>query len=147
VSELYVTAEAEGGDSSASIGDTLQVSSGSTVRITVKFRDPDGLNANNENPTVARVDVITGLVTGAVSDRTQDTNATTVVAERVTPDTWKKEGAYTVATYVMENVTASGYVRVRGTNGTELEPQQDFAGENPWTDLWFYSNPISITVE
>lgn len=147
VSELYVTAEAEGGDSSASIGDTLHVASGSTVRITVKFRDPDGLNANNENPAVARLDVITGLVTGAVSDRTQDTNATTVVAERFTSDSWKKEGAYTVATYVMENVTASGYVRVRGTNGTELEPQQDVPGENPWTDLWFYSNPISITVE
>jgi len=147
VAELYVTAETEGGDSSASIGGTLQVASGSTVRITVKFLDPDGLNAHNESPTVARVDIIMGLLTGALGDRTQDTNPTTVVTERFGADTWQQEGAYTVATYVMENVTASGYLRVRGTNGAELEPQIDLPGEDPWTDLWFYSNPIFISIE
>jgi len=113
----------------------------------VKFLDPDGLNAHNESPTVARVDIITGLLTGVLSDRTQDTNPTTVVTERFAADTWQQEGAYTVATYMMENVIASGYLRVRGTNGVELEPQIDPPGEDPWTDLWFYSNPIFISIE
>jgi hypothetical protein len=36
------------------------------------------------------------------------------------------------------------YIRVRGTNTTELEPEPDPAGENPWQDLWFYSNPVFI---
>ena len=39
------------------------------------------------------------------------------------------------------------YVRVRGTNTADLEPSVDGAGENPWLDLWFYSNPIFIEVE
>jgi len=30
---------------------------------------------------------------------------------------------------------------VRGTNGAELEP----AGEDPWSDLRFYANPVFIT--
>ena len=28
-----------------------------------------------------------------------------------------------------------------------LEPAMDPPGENPWTDLWFYSNPIFIEVK
>ena len=36
------------------------------------------------------------------------------------------------------------YVRVRGTNTTDLEPRMDTLGEIPWNDLWFYSNPIFI---
>ena len=28
-----------------------------------------------------------------------------------------------------------------------LEPAPDEPGENPWHDLWFYSNPIFIEVE
>jgi hypothetical protein len=39
------------------------------------------------------------------------------------------------------------YLRVRGTSTTELEPQMDDAGENPWTDLWFYSNPIFVETD
>jgi hypothetical protein len=35
---------------------------------------------------------------------------------------------------------------VRGTNGTELEPEPDLAGEDPWSDLWFYANPVLIDV-
>ena len=37
------------------------------------------------------------------------------------------------------------YLRVRGTNvATELEPEPDELGEDPWADLWFYSNPVFI---
>ncbi|MDE0839955.1 MAG: hypothetical protein OSB41_13010, partial [Kiritimatiellae bacterium] len=35
--------------------------------------------------------------------------------------------------------------RVRGTNTKELEPTEDAAGENPWDDLWFYTNPVFVT--
>jgi hypothetical protein len=40
----------------------------------------------------------------------------------------------------------SGYLRLRGTNGEELEPTSDGIGEDPWSDLWFYSNPIFVRV-
>ena len=45
-----------------------------------------------------------------------------------------------------ENVISDGYLRVRGTGGDELEPGPDPRGEDPWTDLWFYSNPIFLRV-
>jgi hypothetical protein len=43
-------------------------------------------------------------------------------------------------------VTRRGYLRVRGTSTMEAEPPMDARGENPWTDLWFYSNPIFLEV-
>ena len=43
--------------------------------------------------------------------------------------------------------TATSYVRVRGTSTDDLEPAMDGPEENPWRDLWFYSNPIFIEVE
>ena len=39
------------------------------------------------------------------------------------------------------------YFRVRGTNTDELEPEKDQIGEDPWQDLWFYSNPIFVAME
>ena len=39
------------------------------------------------------------------------------------------------------------YVRVRGTGTDDLEPLMDGLEENPWHDLWFYSNPIFLEVE
>lgn len=38
------------------------------------------------------------------------------------------------------------YLRVRGSSTDELEPQVDPAGEDPWSDLCFYSNPVFIQV-
>lgn len=32
------------------------------------------------------------------------------------------------------------------TNGSEPEPTPDPRGEDPWSDLWFYSNPIFLDV-
>lgn len=145
ISELYVVAETEDGLQS-SIGDQLQVAKGSNVRITVRFLDPDGLNAHHDNPSVTRLDLITGLITGPVEDRTQDTNATTRIEKRFLPDSWEQDGKYSVVSYELENVVADSYFRVRGTNTTELEPETDPLGEDPWSDLWFYSNPIFVTV-
>ena len=36
------------------------------------------------------------------------------------------------------------YLRVRGTSTEEREPTPDPEGEDPWSDLWFYANPIFI---
>jgi hypothetical protein len=49
-------------------------------------------------------------------------------------------------TYVLENVGGDAYVRVRGTSTDELEPELDPLGEDPWVDLWFYSNPIFLSI-
>ena len=44
-------------------------------------------------------------------------------------------------------VEGSMYLRIRGTNTDELEPLRDTVDENPWNDLWFYSNPVFIRVD
>ena len=144
LSELYVTARA--GSAQADIGDELEVQAGSAVEITIRFLDPAGPNSNGDNPSVSRVDLIVGSVTGPVADRATDTNPTTHVEARWTAADWTVDGLYRTITFELPSVDSDLYLRVRGTNGSEMEPQQDPRGENPWTDLWFYSNPIFLHV-
>ncbi len=144
ISELHVTARASGAE--ASIGGELEVSLGVDVEVTIRVLDPAGLNTHGDDPAVARVDVILGEVGGILADPTQDTNPTTRVLRRFTESDWAREGDYLVMSYVLENVGSDRYVRVRGTSSVELEPENDPRGEDPWTDLWFYSNPVFVTV-
>lgn len=144
VSELYVRAEAGGEE--ASIGGTLPVSGRADVAVTIRLRDPEGANHHGDNPEVKRVDLIVGEITGPVADRSQDTNPTTRVVERFTADDWTREGEYLRMTYTLQEVHHSSYIRVRGTNTGEQEPEPDPPGEDPWSDLWFYSNPIFIEI-
>jgi hypothetical protein len=146
ISELSVTARVVGGAEEAHIGGVLEVPVGSAVEVTIRWLDPDAPNHHDENPSVSRVDVIGGEVKGPVADRTTDANPTTRVLARFGPTEWKRDGAYRTATYRMENVTSDRYLRVRGTNGDEAEPLPDARGENPWSDLWFYANPIFVHV-
>lgn len=90
--------------------------------------------------------MIAGDITGPLADRTQDPNPTTRVGTRFTPDDWTKEGDYVTMTHTLQNVHHSSYLRVRGTNTSELEPANDPKGENPWNDLWFYANPAFIEI-
>jgi hypothetical protein len=144
VSELDLTVRAEGKE--ARIGAALDIGPGASVEIEIRFLDPTSENHHGENPSVRRVDLIGGSVSGPVSDRSADTNATTRVLARFTSKDWKRDGAYRVMTHRMENIASDTYLRVRGTNGEEMEPEADPPGEDPWSDLWFYSNPIFLNI-
>ena len=147
VSELWVTAELVGtAPAAASIGGALAVPAGRDVRVTIRVRDPEGANHHGDTPEVARVDLITGDVTGPAADRSRDTNPTTRVARRFTAADWTREGEWLTMTHVLRGVHHTGYLRVRGTATRELEPAPDARGEDPWTDLWFYSNPLFLEV-
>jgi hypothetical protein len=145
VSELYVTGRT--GTMSANIGGTLRINAGDDVEFEVRFLDPDELNESGQDPSVRRVDLILGNNTGPVEDRTTDTNPTAKVLARFDNTRWHSDGDYSVLTYRIENIQKDSYIRIRGTSGSELEPELDPVGENPWSDLWFYSNPIFIEVE
>jgi hypothetical protein len=145
VSELYVTASVADGER-ASIGGELAVHDGEAVTITIRVLDPATNNSHGDNPTLARMDVIVGEVGGILEDPTVDTNPTTRVAERFTAADWVQDGDYITMSVTLEGSDVSRYVRVRGTNGSELEPTPDPRGEDPWTDLWCYSNPIFLTI-
>jgi hypothetical protein len=143
VSSLDVTAQAAG--ATAMTGGKLPVAKGSEVKVTIRLHDPETPNANGENPSVSRVDLIRGRVTRPnPASRDADTNPSTRVEARFTPAQWTRDGDDIVISYVIKRLDGDEYIRVRGTNGSELEPQQDTQGENPWSDLWFYSNPIFL---
>ncbi len=113
----------------------------------IRFRDPDTPNAHEDNPTVHRVDLILGEVQGLLSDRSGDRNPTTRVIGRFTDREWTRDGdRYSVAT-TLPAIDGDVYIRVRGTSTQDTEPRMDTPGEDPWADLWFYSNPIFIEVE
>jgi hypothetical protein len=144
ISELDLTARVDGNE--VHIGGALGIAPGASVEIEIRFLDPTNENHHGENPAVQRVDLIGGNVGGPVSDRSADTNPTTRVLARFTSENWKRDGAYRVMTYRMEDIASDTYLRVRGTNGEEMEPKPDPPGEDPWSDLWFYSNPIFLNI-
>ena len=65
---------------------------------------------------------------------------------RFTAADWTRDGEWLTMAHTLADVRRAGYVRVRGTSTAELEPAPDPRGENPWADLWFYSNPIFLTI-
>ncbi len=145
VTELDVVASVPTGR--ATIGGTLAVATGQPVDVTIRFRDPDDTNANGDRPTVRRVDLIRGEVRGPVGDPSVDTNDTTRVVARFTEADWSRDGdVYTIVT-ALTAIEGNAYIRVRGTSTSDPEPVMDARGENPWADLWFYSNPIFIDVD
>ena len=144
ISELFVSVKTRSGI--AEIGGSIQIRPGEKVEVTIKLKDPKLKNWHNNNPAVSRVDLIVGEITGPVVDPAQDYNPTTRVVERFTREKWHLEGDYLTMNYVMRNNKTSQYLRVRGTNTMEMEPEPDPKGEDPWEDLWFYSNPIFLRV-
>ena len=146
VTELDVQLTGPGGQE-AGLGGTLRVARGAQVTATVRFRDPETPNGAGENPGVRRVDVIVGDVREPLADPSVDRNPTTRVLARFTREVLERDGDRYALEAALPAVDRDLYVRVRGTSTGDLEPGLDDPEENPWHDLWFYSNPIFIEVE
>jgi hypothetical protein len=129
---------------SASIGDETTFASSDSLTLTIRFLDPETNNHNGDNPSVARVDLIIGEIAGPAPDKTTDENPSTQVLARFEESDWDRDGPYREISFQLPTLTTDSYIRVRGTSTNELEPSTDPRGENPWQDLWFYSNPIRI---
>jgi hypothetical protein len=148
VSEADVVVQSADGRRHAGIGGTLKVARGSDVTVVIRLRDPAGKNFGGKTPELARVDLIRSEIGPRLADRTTDTNPRARVERRFTARDWTRDGEHISIAYTIRNVTEPTYLRVRGTNrGDELEPAQDLPGEDPWSDLWFYANPVFIAVE
>lgn len=147
ISELYVdVTKVTNGAVSAQIGGTASLSSPADVEVRIRVREPHGANHNGDNPEVARIDLIVGHVTGPSENRTVDTNDSTTVVKRFFASDWQRDGEMLEMNYTL-SVREPIYLRVRGTNTDELEPGIDPPDENPWSDLWFYSNPVFVEFE
>jgi hypothetical protein len=144
IQALDVTVSAAG--ERAGIGGTLTAAPGDDVSIEIRFLPSAYPNANGDLPRVARIDLIVGAVGGVGEGEPSNSNETTTVLSRFTARDWVRDGdAYLIRTAI-PRVERDTYVRVRGTSGPEWEPNMDPPGENPWSDLWFYSNPVFIEV-
>ncbi len=128
---------------SSSIGGEITVAAGGRITITIRVHDPETVNAGGHNPAVKRIDLIMGDITGIGANPAVNSNTSTQVVRRFTASDWKQDGEYLAMTETLKT-KGQHYVRVRGTNTDELEPEQDPPAEDPWHDLWFYTNPIFI---
>jgi len=147
ISELYVVVtDVSGGSGSAQIGGTLDLATAGEVEVCIRARDPLGTNHNGDSPEVARIDLIVGEVRGVSEDKTLATNETTQVVKRFFAPDWHRDAENLEMCHQL-SVSGSVYIRVRGTNTNELEPGLDAPDENPWPDLWFYSNPVFVIIE
>jgi hypothetical protein len=142
ISELWLDVSA--GKSTAGIGDTIKVRPSSELTVSIRFLDPDSRNFNGDNPRVNRVDLIMGQVHEPNDNLENDHNQSTHVVARFDKDQWRQKGPYQTITYTLKDIQTPIYLRVRGTNTPEMEPQPDGNNENPWDDLWFYSNPVFV---
>ena len=142
VTSLDVVVTTPGGR--ALIGGTLSAEPGASVEVEIGFRDPDVPNGSGLNPQVTRVDLILGEVGERSPGSDENRNETTRVLRRFDRDSWTQDGdVYTVSTE-LPRLDGDIYIRVRGTSTDDMEPGMDALGEDPWTDLWFYSNPVFI---
>ncbi|MFF1451406.1 PHP domain-containing protein [Streptomyces sp. NPDC058274] len=143
-----------GGSRWATLGGALHVKKGTKVTLTADVSLAGGPNWAGFVPKVARVDVIQGDVTGAVSDRDTFTAPTARVVQSY--EVGKSTGTVRL-TYDLGTVDRPLYVRLRGSDGNRSAtglmgaavdpngPALDVVGDaDPWRDLWFYSNPVWV---
>jgi hypothetical protein len=147
-------ARLKGGGNAVTLGGVLQVRRGRQVDLVIDIGLAGGPNWAQFVPALARVDVIQGDVTGAVSDKDTFTTPNTKVVKSFEVN--QSTGTVRL-TYSLGKVDKPVYVRLRGTDGNRTAvglggaavdpagPDMDVIGDaDPWKDLWFYSNPMWV---
>ncbi|MCD9025216.1 S-layer protein [Cohnella silvisoli] len=161
---------AEKGNRKAEMGENLQVKNKDMLKLTIRFKSSNK-NNNGDPVKVDHVDLISGDVTGKITPGTdaysKSTNDTTKVVKRFTAKDWKMDSqGFYVINYSVK-ASRDQYFRLRGTNlgvtveGETLngEPLMDTKtdiadnetrfteiNKRNYKDLWFYSNPIFVSV-
>jgi hypothetical protein len=157
ISNLDVRAKAAGDRSrhgGASLGGVLRVKRGSAVELTIDIDLATMPNWAQFVPKLARVDVIAGDVTGPVADPDTFTTPRTKVVKSFEVSA---TGTRVSFKHTFSNIDGPFYLRVRGTDGKRQAPGYLGAGvdptgpamdvlgsADPWSDLWFYANPIFV---
>ncbi|MFF0731301.1 PHP domain-containing protein [Streptomyces chartreusis] len=138
------------------LGGRLRVRKGEKLTLNVTVTTASRPNPQGILPELAHVDVIRGSVRGPVTDRDAWQAPDTKVVS--TADVSGRKGTYTLRI----PLTAGDkpfYVRLRGSDGNRhgagyLGASVDPHGPiphapgdgDPWTDTWFYSNPVFVDV-
>ncbi|KGH46711.1 histidinol phosphatase [Modestobacter caceresii] len=144
--DVRVRSAKDGDPQGATLGGRTWVRRGGSVTVTITVKVAGGANANGDVPKLAKVDLISGPITGEASDRDRFTAPETTVAK--TFEVGRGRAQWTFE-HTFTNVERSFYVRLRGSDGNQLDsngnPLMDVVGDaNPWEDLWFYANPVFV---
>lgn len=153
------------GAQAAPMGSRLLLSRrGADVELVLTLQLPQRVNLGGYLPTLHHVDIISGAIdslqglgvhtarvgpapaTATVAATETLRNPTTKVLAQLRPSDGAIRGNTLTFRHRFPRVQRSFYVRVRGTNTDVPAPRQDPLGIDPWTDLWFYSNPVMVLV-
>ena len=135
--ELTVHA-ARDADRTAAMGGTLALPADGMMRVELRVRQPAQPNSNGERPALDHVELIVGT--------SDDNGVPQMEVKRVGADEWKSEGQWLSMSWELPVPPQGGFARARGTSTSEAAPLADVPGEDPWQDLWFYSNPVFVEV-
>ncbi|OPA74364.1 S-layer protein [Paenibacillus selenitireducens] len=162
-----------GGDLKVTEGDDLQLTIRFKSPAKNNYESPvDSGTSANAAPQVDHVDLIAGDVSEKAEPGTEaynkDTNDSTKVIATFTSKDWTVDSeGYNVIQYDLKSVDKNQYFRLRGTNlgmnvegetqdgNPLLDPITNQADDNTrfnaindrnYHDLWFYSNPVFVTV-
>ncbi|MFU1798572.1 S-layer homology domain-containing protein [Paenibacillus azoreducens] len=162
-----------GGDLQVTEGDDVELTIRFKSPETNHYESPvDSGISGHAVPQVDHVDLIAGDVTGKTEPRTpeysKDTNDSTKVIATFTSKDWTMDSeGYNVIKYTVKSAEKNQYFRLRGTNlgmnvegetkdgNPLLDPVTDEAdndtrfnaiNDRNYKDLWFYSNPVFVTV-
>lgn len=140
------------------LGARTAVNRGSDLEVSITVTTTDYANAAGIVPNLAFLDIIGGPVTGPVADPDELRAPQTRVLH--TFNTTGRRGTFTLR-HVFKNVQESFYVRFRGGDGNRTgagyhgvetdphgpQPHGNNPGDaDPWTDTWFYANPVLVEV-
>lgn len=136
------------------LGGVLSVRRGTRVELRIDIELATAPNWAQFVPKLARVDVIAGDVTGPAADPDAFTTPATKVVASFEVGTGRTRVSFT---HPLGPVDRPCYLRVRGTDGNRGAPgflgaavdpagpaMDVVGGADPWTDLWFYANPIWV---
>ncbi len=131
------------------IGGRTFVRRGGDVEVSIEVELAGDRNFNGHLPRLAKVDLIAGPVTGPVADRDTLSAPATKVAK--TFEVSSKARGKVRFSHVFRAVDGPFFLRLRGSDGNRLDgagnPMMDVVGDtDPWTDLWFYANPVFVDV-
>ncbi len=127
-----------GGDASGAPGGTVALSPTQTMQVELRVRQPARANANGQRPVLKRIELIVG---GKAED-----GSLRMQRRGFDAATWAREGDWIVARWSLPVPARGGFVRARGNNTGAIDALLDQRGEDPWDDVWFYSNPVFVRV-
>lgn len=147
-----------GGRNGVTLGSRLSVRRGADVEISITVTTTGYRNSAGILPALAHVDVIGGPVTGSPTDRDAMRAPGTTVWNQI--DVAGRTGTFTVK-HTIRDLQESCYFRLRGSDGNRhgagyygasvdpagpLRHGNNLGDADPWTDTWFYANPVFIDV-